>query len=207
MADTFAAEGYTTLVLDLFNGDPVPLNKPAGFDIMSWISKGSDGQNPHTKEFVDPIIVSGIKTLQSLGIKKIGAAGYCFGAKVSFGLSYYTLRSRELSFQYVVRHYKDGIDVGYLAHPSFVEEEELAAITGPLAISAAETDSIFPTEKRHKSEEILAKTKQPYQITLFQGVEHGFSVRGDPKIKATKFAKEQAFQQAMTWFDEFLVNA
>ncbi len=54
--------------------------------------------------------------------------------------------------QYVVRHYKDGIDVGYIAHPSFVEEEELAAISGPLSIAAAETDPIFPSEKRHKSE-------------------------------------------------------
>jgi dienelactone hydrolase len=59
---------------------------------------------------------------------------------------------------------------------------------------------------RHKSEEILARTKQPYQITLYYGVEHGFSVRGDPNIRSTRFAKEQAFQQAVTWFDEFLVN-
>lgn len=106
----------------------------------------------------------------------------------------------------MVRHYKSGIDVGYAAHPSFVEEEELAAIGGPYAISAAETDSIFPAEKRHKSEEILAKTGKPYQINLFYGVDHGFAVRGDMKVRATRFAKEQAFQQAITWFDEFLVN-
>lgn len=69
-----------------------------------------------------------------------------------------------------MRHYKDGIKVGYVAHPSFVDEDELAAITGPLSISAAETDQIFPTEKRHKSEEILQKVGQPYQINLFSGV-------------------------------------
>jgi dienelactone hydrolase len=73
-----------------------------------------------------------------------------------------------------------------------------------LAISAAETDAIFPAEKRHKSEEILAQTKQPYQINLFAATEHGFAVRGDPKIKLQKFAKEQAFLQAVTWFDTFL---
>jgi dienelactone hydrolase len=107
--------------------------------------------------------------------------------------------------QYVVRHYKDGINVGYVAHPSFVEEDELAAITGPFAISAAETDSIFPAEKRHKSEEILQKTGQPYQINLFSGVEHGFAVRCDPSVKVQRFAKEQAFLQAVSWFNEHLL--
>jgi len=30
-------------------------------------------------------------------------------------------------------------------------------------------------------------------------------VRGDEKVKLEKFAKEQAFYQAVTWFDEFLL--
>lgn len=104
-----------------------------------------------------------------------------------------------------MRHYKNGIAVGYVAHPSFVEEEELAAISGPLAISAAETDTIFPSEKRHRSEEILKEVGQPYQINLFSQVEHGFAVRCDPSIKVQKFAKEQAFLQAVTWFNEYLL--
>lgn len=109
--------------------------------------------------------------------------------------------------QYVVRHYQNGIKVGYSAHPSFVEEEELAGITGPYSISAAETDEIFPAEKRHKSEEILAKTGQPWQINLFSGVSHGFAVRGDQNVKAEKYAKEQAFAQAVSWMNEHLVDA
>ncbi|KAK4236559.1 dienelactone hydrolase [Achaetomium macrosporum] len=190
IADQFAANGYLTLLLDTFNGDPLPLGpKPAGFNIMEWIAKGSDGNNPHTKEAVDPIVVDGIKALkEEYGVKKLGAVGYCFGAK------------------YVVRHYKDGIDVGYVAHPSFVEEDELSAITGPLAISAAETDTIFPAEKRHRSEEVLKQTGQPYQINLFSSVEHGFAVRCDPSIKVQRFAKEQAFYQAVTWFDYYLLQ-
>lgn len=187
-ADQFAANGYLTLILDTFNGDPVKLNRPADFDFGAWLTKGSDGNNPHTKEHVDPIVEDGIKALkEEYGIQKIGAVGYCFGAK------------------YVARHYKNGIKVGYVAHPSFVEEDELAAIGGPLSIAAAETDSIFPAEKRHKSEEILLKTGQPYQINLYSGVEHGFAVRGDISKKHEKFAKEQAFLQAVTWFDNYLL--
>jgi hypothetical protein len=42
--------------------------------------------------------------------------------------------------KYVVRFLKpeEGkVDVGYIAHPGFVELEELSAITGPLSIAAA----------------------------------------------------------------------
>ena len=126
-------------------------------------------------------------TTQLTPIKKIGAVGYCFGGK------------------YVVRFLKAGhIDVGYSAHPSFVDEDELKAIKGPFAISAAETDQIFPTEKRHRSEEILKETGQPYQINLYSGVEHGFAVRGDPDNRVVNYAKESAFLQAVAWFEEHL---
>ncbi|KAK2591752.1 hypothetical protein QQS21_010542 [Conoideocrella luteorostrata] len=187
MADLFAEYGYITVIPDLFNGDPVKLNRSEGFDLFKWLNEGSDGKNPHTTAYVDPIVEAGIKYIKGLGVTKLGAVGYCFGGK------------------YVVRHYKSGIDVGYTGHPSFVEEEELAAITGPLSIAAAETDTIFTTELRQKSEQILKGTKQPFQINLFSGVEHGFSVRGDMKVKAQRFAKEQAFLQAIAWFDNYLV--
>lgn len=122
-------------------------------------------------------------------VQKIGAVGYCFGGK------------------YVVRHLRPEagkIDAGYTAHPSFVDTDELKEIKGPLAISAAETDSIFPTEKRHESEVILKETGQPYQINLYSGVEHGFAVRADLNNPVAKYAKESAFIQALQWFEEHL---
>lgn len=81
-------------------------------------------------------------------------------------------------------------------------EEELAAINGPLSIAAAQTDTIFTTELRHKSETILIGTKQPFQINLFSGVEHGFAMRADLSVPAQKFGREQAFLQAVAWFNE-----
>lgn len=90
MADLFAERGYTTVLLDLFNGDPVPLNRPGGFDLQTWLKQGSDGNNPHTAPYVDAIVEAGIKYIKTLGVTKLGAVGYCFGAKVSFFFFYGT---------------------------------------------------------------------------------------------------------------------
>lgn len=109
------------------------------------------------------------------------------------------------STQYVARHYP-AIQVGFFAHPSFVDEDELAGFKGPLSIAAAETDEIFPAEKRHASEKILAKGGHPYQINLYSQVVHGFSVRCDLSKPVEKYAKEQAFLQAVTWFDTWLLS-
>lgn len=82
VADEFAKKGYTCLIPDLFNGDQCPDPRPSDFNIQQWFAGGSTGDNPHTAEQVDPIVVAGIEALKGLGFSKIGAVGYCFGAKV-----------------------------------------------------------------------------------------------------------------------------
>ncbi|KEF54380.1 esterase/lipase [Exophiala aquamarina CBS 119918] len=191
IADQFAANGYFVLSPDLFDKDPIPLNRGDDFDIMQWLQGAYHPKKvAHLPPTVDPIIDACLVELRTkYNAKKIGAVGYCFGGK------------------YVVRHLRPEagkIDVGYTAHPSFVDADELKEIKGPLAISAAETDSIFPTEKRHESEVILKETGQPYQINLYSGVEHGFAVRADLNNPVTKYAKESAFIQALQWFEEHL---
>ncbi|KXJ88615.1 dienelactone hydrolase [Microdochium bolleyi] len=188
VADQFAANGYLCVIPDLFNGDQLALDAlEKGFDVMKWIAQGSNGSNPHTPEAVDKIVVETLNWLKSeKGITKIAAAGYCFGAKQ------------------VARHVKDGINVGFFAHPSFVTEDELKAFNVPLSIAAAETDTIFPAELRHKSEVILKEKGDPYQINLYSAVEHGFAVRAELSSKQARFAKEAAFAQAVTWFNTWL---
>lgn len=65
-------------------------------------------------------------------------------------------------------------------------------------------DFVFTTTKRHESEQILDTLDVPYQINLFADVEHGFSVRCDMSKPRQRFAKEQAFFQAVAWFKEYL---
>lgn len=94
IADQFAANGYYTLLIDEFDGDALTLNRPHGFDFQAWRGK-------HTTDKIDPIVEAAVKYLrEEKGIKKIGAVGYCFGAK------------------YVVRFLNGrGVDAGYCAHP------------------------------------------------------------------------------------------
>jgi len=181
-------------------------------DIPTWLAK-------HSTSVVDPIVESTLKEMRGpLGCKRIGGIGYCFGGK------YVCRFLREGS-----------LDAGYTAHPSFVLSEELGGIKGPLSIAAAgmcislssclmsstghslidgdpltcfnaEIDDIFTVPKRHESEEILSKTGQPWQIHLYSSVSHGFAVRADPNAPRREvFAKEQAFKQAVDWFEEYLM--
>lgn len=199
LADRFASAGYLTLLVDIFNGDPYPLNKP--FAILSptddltrdWAAHGSDGKNPHTTEQIDPIVRSAIDYLRSKehhGITRLASVGYCVGVKS-------LVRFLDMG--------KDKIDVGFGAHPSYVTEEELWASRGPLSIAAAgESDLIFTNELRHQTEEILRKKGEVWSIALYSGVSHGFAVRGNPERKEDRWAMDEAFEQAVRFFRTWL---
>ncbi|KAF4239385.1 hypothetical protein CNMCM6805_005807 [Aspergillus fumigatiaffinis] len=182
VADAFAVNGYLCVLPDLFNGDQVSIGDydAKAIDIGAWISR-------HTVDDVAPIVEATIKYLRTkLHVQNIAAAGYCFGGK------------------YVVRYLKVGqLDSGYIAHPSFVTEENWVRFRG-LSLSLLQHDTIFTMANRHASEETLIRTGQEFQINLFSGISHGFAIRGDIKQPRVRFSKEQAFAQAVAWFNHTL---
>ncbi|KAH7084099.1 esterase/lipase [Paraphoma chrysanthemicola] len=190
LADEYADNGYVVLMPDLFDGDGVPINYDhATFSFEKWTS-GVFGANktPHTPPIIDPIVDACIESLRhKYNCKKVALVGYCFGAK------------------YVVRFLADQrVSVGFIAHPADITRQELEGIKKPLALAAAETDYVWPTNLRHESEITLKETGVDYQITLYSGVVHGFAVRCDLKQRAQKFAKESAMMQALYWLDHHL---
>lgn len=181
LADQFSENGYFVLMPDIYMGDPVPPNPPAGVDLFStWLP---NHQPDVTRPVIDKVM-EGIK--KQYNPDYIASVGYCFGAK------------------YVVQLLGEGaIQSGSICHPSFVEMDEIRAIKGPLFIAAAESDDIFPAESRHATEVVLKEIGARYFITLACGTEHGFACRGDPSDKIASFAKERAFCDSVCWFNEF----
>jgi dienelactone hydrolase len=107
------------VIPDIFEGDPVPESVLTegftSFNGPAWFSK-------HPVARVDEIVGTTIKSVKSeFGPTKLGAVGFCFGAK-------YVLRFLAAG---------KGVDVGFVAHPTGVEDAEVEEIAGPLSIAAA----------------------------------------------------------------------
>lgn len=87
------------------------------------------------------------------------------------------------------------------------EREELYAEEGVSyhkSDNATEIDDIFTLDERRQTEDLLTQHTVPYQIFLYSGVEHGFATKGDLANGKARFAKEQAFFQAVCWLDGYV---
>lgn len=178
IADNFAGMlGYPVIVPDILFNDPVSANN-SDFETF-FANHPVEKTKKCIADFLSPFKSTFIKAKFFAGI------GYCFGAK------------------YLVHHMTESgiFNVGAIAHPSFVDEEELKQVKKPLLISAAEIDTIFTPELRAKSEMILKDLDIHYQVDLFGGVSHGFAVRGDLSVKSVRYAAEKAFADAVHWFN------
>ncbi|CAJ2509482.1 Uu.00g145080.m01.CDS01 [Anthostomella pinea] len=183
LADSFGRAGYLTIAPDLFNGTPSPVDingtGTPGFNTTAFLAA-------HGPEVTDPIIATAIDYLRTaLNVTKVVTTGYCFGGRYAFR---------------VLAEGK-GVDVGFAAHPSLLEDAEIAAITGPASVAAADADSLMPPERRAQIEALLLDTGLAYTLSLYGGTQHGFGVRANISDPEQKFGKEQAFFQAVRWFD------
>jgi len=174
---------YHTIIPDLFNNDPVPIDRPADFNMTAWSSR-------HGPSTVDPIIQLALSDLTTnANISRIGIVGYCFGGR------------------YVARWLGNtdaNIAAGYTAHPSNVQPSEWASMTAPLSLAIAENDMTFPLAESRAAEDIFRNLTIAWEAATYSDVPHGFGVRANASLPRQVFAKEQAFLQAVRWFDEFV---
>ncbi|KAL2181140.1 dienelactone hydrolase family-domain-containing protein [Thermothelomyces heterothallicus CBS 202.75] len=185
LADSFARAGFLVVAPDLFDGEPAPADfGTPGFNITDFILQ-------HGPNATDPIVDVGLAYLGETGVDKIAATGYCFGGRYAFRL----LAAGK------------GVDAGFAAHPSLLEDREITAITNPISVAAAESDTTMSPERRSQIEALLADTKKPYQVNLYSGTSHGFGVRANVSDPQQKFGKESAFWQAVRWFEAWAGGA
>ncbi|KAK4185048.1 protein AIM2 [Podospora australis] len=186
LVDSFARAGYLTIAPDLFKGEPAPadINAPGGaFNVTDFLLKNGEAS-------VDPIIDATVEYINTkLKVAKIAVTGYCFGGKYAF------------------RHVGAGKkgDVAFTAHPSMLTDAEISGVKKPAAVAAAETDNTLTPAQRLNLEAKLSESKQPFRVSLYSGTAHGFAVRANISDPIQKFGKEEAFLQAVRWFDHWLI--
>lgn len=66
--------------------------------------------------------------------------------------------------------------------------------------TCVEIDTLFEPARRFEVEGLLNQTAHPYQVALYSGTFHGFGTRANISLPEQRFAKEEAFFQAVRWF-------
>jgi dienelactone hydrolase len=115
LADSLAANDYLVVMPDLFEGDAISVEEQeAGLNLTEWRAL-------HPTPKIDSIINATIGYLRGeLEVERIGGLGFCFGGK-------YVPRFLTAS---------GGIDIGFIAHPSSLTEQEIGGIAKGISIAA-----------------------------------------------------------------------
>ncbi|CAN6351082.1 unnamed protein product [Urochloa humidicola] len=128
-----------------------------------------------------------IAALKEKGMSTIGAAGYCWGAKVVVELA----KASE-------------IQVAVMSHPSLVTVDDIKEVKCPICVLGAEIDQFSPQELVRQFEQVLSENCQvAHFVKIFPGVTHGWAVRYSDDDAAVKSA-EEAFMDMTGWFDKYL---
>ncbi|KAK6341345.1 hypothetical protein TWF696_008423 [Orbilia brochopaga] len=185
IADKLAERGYLVCMPDINKKDPA--NEPDN-SFEEWFQK-------HTEPEKNPAIDITLKYMREHEkIRKIGAVGYSRGAK------------------YVLNYLKEKghFNAAFVGYPSFMDFDGFMNLKAPLFHCCCrldvrlDDDEVFTRNTRHLAEERLKAGGKPYQINLYSGTQHGFAVKGGPFNRTSRFAHQEAFEQAARWFDFWL---
>ncbi|OAY55866.1 endo-1,3;1,4-beta-D-glucanase [Manihot esculenta] len=182
LADKIAAAGFYVVVPDFFYGDPYSPDN-AEKTIHVWLQEhGTD------KGFDDAKAV--VQALKSKGVSAIGAAGFCWGAKVVVQLAK-----------------PEFIQAAGLLHPSLVTVDDIREVKVPISILAAENDQISPPALVKQFEEILtAKAEVDYHVKIFPKVAHGWTVRYNVEDETAVECADEAHGNLLDWFTKHVNN-
>ncbi|KAF9618364.1 hypothetical protein IFM89_000999 [Coptis chinensis] len=180
LADKIAAAGFYVVVPDFIHGDPYN-PEIAERPLQVWIK--THGPDKGAEE-AKPVIAA----LKRKGISTIGAAGFCWGAKVVVQLAK-----------------SDYIKAAVLCHPSFVTVDDIKDVNAPIAVLGAEIDQMSPPELVKQFDEVLsAKPEVDRFVKIFPGVAHGWTVRYKDEDEAAVKCAQEAHQDMLDWFTKYV---
>jgi len=180
LADKVAAAGFYVVVPDFLHGDPYsPEN--ADRPLPVWLKDhGPDKAVEEAKSVIEAV--------KNKGVSAVGAAGFCWGAKVVVELA-----KAEL------------IQAAVLLHPSFVTLDDIKGVKVHIAVLGAEIDKLSPPELLKQFEEVLtAKSEVDSYVKIFPKVAHGWTVRYSVEDEAAVKPAEEAHQNLIEWFAKYV---
>ncbi|XP_078173906.1 endo-1,3;1,4-beta-D-glucanase-like [Carex rostrata] len=181
IADKIAASGYFVVVPDFIHGDPFKLDDSTR-PFPVWLQSHTTEKG---FEEAKPVIAA----LKEKGVSSVGAAGYCWGAKVVTELA----KAAE-------------IQAAVLLHPSLVSVDDIKEVKCPIAILGAETDHLSPPELVKQYEAVLAeKSEVDYFVKIFPGVAHGWAVRYKADDESAVKSADEARTDMLEWFNKHLI--
>ncbi|XP_051130084.1 endo-1,3;1,4-beta-D-glucanase-like [Andrographis paniculata] len=177
IADKVAGAGFYAVVPDFMNGDPFVV----GNNQTEWLIR-------HRPEEVHKHVGPFFDAIKRKGVKRFGAAGFCWGGKVAVDLL------NNLEF----------VKVGVLLHPTYTSPEDIQKIRVPLAILGGELDKTASPALLKQYEDILKANGVENFVKVYPNVKHGWTLKyNDTDEPAVKSAAE-AHTDMLNWFIKYL---
>lgn len=211
LADRLARDvGVTVYVPDLFGGDAFPadlltVDTPPtvwrsitnACNLLAVLPRFLAFVRRHPDATVHPITAAVFPAVTAAhggpGVARIGVLGYCFGGR-------YT----------VLAGATPAVTAIATAHPSMVAlPGDVEAVTVPALYMLSATDFLMSAAQMAQLRALAAdrNARVPTQVMDFPGTVHGFAVRGDDAIPATRAARELATVTTGDFFRRHLLPA
>lgn len=175
LADKVANAGFYVVVPDFMHGEPYDPDNVEN-PISVWLNRHNTDRG---FEDAKPVIAA----LKSQGKTTVGAAGFCWGAKVVVELA----KSAH-------------IQAAVLLHPSLTTLDDMKEVKAPMAILGAEIDKNSPPELMRQFGEILVSNNVKSFVKIFPGVAHGWAVRYKAEDESAVKSAEEAHKDMLEWF-------
>ncbi len=226
-ADKFASDGFLVVMPDQFDGNPVTstVSMEAVTEKTSWLDTFKMGVfegakaftidmwlAKHTPEKVLPILHKVVEAAKEEFADAVANGGGVYGVGYCFGAKYILILAGELPDtvawgQAASRDEEQGtvkkapvLKAGAVAHGTMVSKEDLEAVRSPVYIAAVKDDPLFPEDEvLTPGRRAMENNKVEHEVTIFEGVPHGFAVYSDYADPKIKHEQEQAFGQMLGW--------